>query len=272
MSATRYRILAASIVVAVVASGIFLFAEKAGNHDSDNIPAATTDTLATSSIPISETISGVTATGDFKVEAIPQVTLPPTPDFRAPIAFSTDVPADVRAHIEAAANVYIARIAKNIGDFRSWIDLGTAHKMGGDFKQAEILWQFVAKAAPNNAVAYSNLGDLYSNFLKDNQKAEANFLAAIKADSSNAGPYSSLFSLYSVYKKNSTAAEDVLKKGISANPQALELQVMLARYYRDNGRAAQAQAAYGAAISAADSAGNAQLSADLKAERDTMTP
>lgn len=234
--------------------------------------ATSTSGLASSTLNLvgMHNVSGVTGTGDFTVEVVPQ-NLPPAPDFRTPIAFSSDIAEDVRTQIQATADTLIGRISNDSADLLSWIDLGMMHKIGGDYKGAEVLWIYVSKAAPANSIAFQNLGDLYQNFLKDYPKAESNFLTAIKITPNDPNPYRALFSLYtSVHKVGTSAAENILKQGIQANPQSIDLQVILARYYKSVGRTAEAKAEYDAAIANAQAQGQLSLAAQVQDEKDAF--
>lgn len=258
----------ALVVIALAGGGIFLFIQSA--REPAGSVATSTSSLASSTLNLVGThnVSGVTGTGDFSVELVPSAALPPAPDFRAPIVFSPTIGADVRAQIQSNADIFIGRIAKDPNDLRSWIDLGTMHKMGGDYKGAETIWLYVGKVAAKNSIAFQNLGDLYQNFLKDYLKAESNFLTAIKNTPNDTNPYRALFELYtSVYKTGTSAAENILKQGIQANPQSVDLQVMLARYYKSAGRTAEANAQYDAAIANAKSQGQTDLAAQIQSEK-----
>ncbi|MBI5458070.1 hypothetical protein HY971_05100 [Candidatus Kaiserbacteria bacterium] len=214
-----YRITTAVVVVIILALGLFFFYRSAG-EDGSKIASSTPQASTT-------TLNGVTGTGNFTVSSVPTLTVP---DFRAPIKFGADVPADVRAALQKSADIIIAKLTKDSLDLRAWIELGGVHKMGGDYKGAESAWLFVTQASPKNAIAYGNLADLYMNFLKDYSKAEAQYLKVISLEPSNIDPYRSLALLYTnFYKKGTSAAEDILKKGIRAIPDSTELKVLLER-------------------------------------------
>ncbi len=270
-STAWYQTVAGAVLIILIGGGIFLYMRRGSQSPaSDTTPPPEAASSTADGAPGMHTVSGVTGTGNFTVELAP-TQLPPAPDFRAPIAFSADVTLDVRAAIQKNADVYIARIAKNAGDLQSWIDLATVHKMGGDYKTPETFWTYVTKAAPKNSVAFANLGDLYANFLHDYAKAEANYRVVISLDPSDTSPYTALFTLYSnVYKKGTSAAEDILKQGIKAAPQSVDLQVILARYYRSSGRTAEARAEYDAAIASARAQGQTSLATQIQEEKDTF--
>jgi len=52
------------------------------------------------------------------------------------------------------------------------MDLAILHKIGGDYRGAEAIWLYATKMWPTSYVPFSNLADLYQNFLKDPVKAE----------------------------------------------------------------------------------------------------
>ena len=223
--------------------------------------ASTTGALATTST------NGVTGTGAFTVSKDDAIELPTPPDFRAPIAYATSVAPDVRAIIETKAQKLQTQLAKDSFNLGAWIDLGAARKMAGDYRGAETAWAFVAKAAPQNTIAFANLADLYMNFLKDYPKAEVMLKKVIALDPAQVEPYVSLATLYeNFYKTGTAAAEDILKKGVQSHPSSVDLRVLLARLYAQAGRTTEAQAQYQAAIDSAQKQGHADTASQLKAE------
>jgi thioredoxin-like negative regulator of GroEL len=98
--------------------------------------------------------------------------------------------------------------------------------------------------------------------------ANTNYLAAIKINPGQPDFYRALFTLYTTtsYKPTATAAEDILKAGIAANAKAVDLQVLLARYYKSAGRASDAAAEYAVAVSNAQSQGNQPLATQIQQE------
>lgn len=220
-----------------------------------NIPGASMATSSTAS-----------STGNPQVsqEVIPTLTVP---DFRKSVKFSSTVSGEIRSAIEKGVTTVKERLTKDSLDLKSWIDLGTLKKMAGDYAGAEEAWVFVTVASPNNSIAYNNLGDLYTNFLKNYPKAETSYLTAIRVDPSDASAYRDLASLYdNFYKKGTSAGEETLKKGVAAVPDSVDLHVLLARYYKSAGKAADAKKQYEAAIAAANKAGQTEAAAQIKTE------
>ncbi len=234
-------------------------------------PAAAPATEATSTTPVATTTShdGITASGGgFTVADGDTIELPTPPDFRAPIAYADTVSPEVRAALAARAKALQEKLAKDSFDLAAWIDLGTIRKMAGDYRGAETAWVFVNAVAPEHPTAIANLADLYMNFLHDYPKAESRYLRLIALDTHQVGAYASLGMLYQhFYKIQTTAAEEILLKGIAANPDAIDLRIQLARYYKNTALLpGKAKAQYEAAIAVADTQGNTSLAAELRAE------
>lgn len=161
----------------------------------------------------------------------------------------------------------VSPVATPTSDLTVLIALGYKRKQVGDYKGAAAAWQYASTLYPKNVVSFNNLGDLYMNFLPNYPLAEANYLKQIGNLASDVNAYRALFTLYSqLYKQGTSAAEDILKKGIAASSKAYDLQVLLARYYRDSGRSADAKAQYDAAIANAKAQGLTDIAAQIGQE------
>lgn len=259
-----YRIVAAVVLsIILVAAAFFSFAPRGGEGP---LASTTTPQLSTTTPAIkgTHTVNGVTGTGNFSVSLSPTIDIP---DFRAPVAYGADLSADVKAIIERKVADLQTQLQKNSLDLTAWLNLGAMKKMAGDFKGAETDWKFVTQASPKNTAAFWNLGDLYMNFLKNYPKAESAFKSVIAIEPANTQAYQALFQLYTdLYKRGTGAAETILKQGIAANPDSVDLQVTLARYYKSQGRAADAKAEYDAAIANATRQHQTDLAAQIKTE------
>jgi len=168
----------------------------------------------------------------------------------------------------AAQKPTVALVAQ--GDIDAWMKLGNTKYEAGDYAGARDTWEYVAKNWPEYAPAYMSLADLYRKRLSDFPKAEQSYLALIvnTPPGKSAAAYRELFDLYvNQYKQETSAAENTLKTGIETNPKATDLMVLLAQYYRDRGRMAEAKAQYDVAITAARVAGATELATTLEAER-----
>ena len=141
-------------------------------------------------------------------------------------------------------------------------------KNAGNYAGAIATLTAALKLAPGDVVVNNNLGDLYMNWAKDYVKAEASYKKVIATDSRYLDAYRHLFDLYTTtsYKPSNTAAADIVAKALVALPNAYDLQVMLARWYRDTRNYAQAKVTYQAAIDNAQRQNLTKVAADIQAE------
>lgn len=165
-----------------------------------------------------------------------------------------------------------AQLVEDYGlNLRSQIQLGTERKAVGDYEGAARAWIEAGNTFPSNVVSFNNLGDLYLNFIKDYPKAETAYLKVIQNDPRQINAYRQLVDIYTwTTLKSDTNKENILTQGITANPQAFDLMVLLARHYKGVGRTIEARTQYEAAVAAATAAGSASAAASIQAELDTL--
>jgi tetratricopeptide (TPR) repeat protein len=245
------------VVAALILGAVALFIFYRSSHPS----VATTDITATST---------ATSSGpgySVKIGHLSSKDLPPAPDMNKKFSFDKTVQADVQAAILSGADAKRSLLVKDQYDFNAWVALGTLYQMAGDYNQAKAIWEYVTKIYPTNTVTHSNIANLYDAYLHDYAKAESEYEFAIKSDPSNPQNYRNLFDMYLYrYKQNTSAAEDILKKGITASPDSIDLKVLLARYYVEKNRPADARAMFESAIKTATAQHQASIAQELKAE------
>ena len=262
-----HKTLISAVVIILLVIGAFLFL-RSYRVVTDTTPTSPT---ATTSISVATTtqqsiVEGITGTGHFKVTMLGDT--PVVPDYKSIIVCQSNIPAAQCTQMQSQAVIFEQRIAKNVQDQMAWINLGTVRKVAGDYQGAIKAWQYIAKLYPTNPTAFANLADTYANFIKDYSKAETNYLTVIKLYPADTSSYTNLFTIYTTtsYKPTSTSAENILKRGITANPKAIDLQVILARYYKSLGRTADAKAQYTAAVANAQSQNNQSLATQIQQE------
>lgn len=194
------------IVLAAVGGGAYYLTVR---------PAATAPGQQATSTPSGTTATTSTSGASNSGGATPTLV---TPDYKKPIAFSVDIAPDIRTQLNAELKTVQGQIAENPLNPGPWINLGTLHKQGGDYANAELYWLYVTTAYRGKLVPYYSLGDLYENFLHDYAKAEVNYKAAIKTDPQNVNAYASLYTMYHYTLKDDTKAAAILADGLKANP------------------------------------------------------
>lgn len=136
-----------------------------------------------------------------------------------------------------------AILRKTPNDFWAIAELGMIKKDVGDFEGAEAAWLQLNQQEPGNSISFGNLADLYSNFLKDYNKAIPMYETAIKnstGEAINASFYRNYFDFYLNYVKDVNRAESVILQGIEDNPKNSELMILAAQFYEDQGNKAKA--------------------------------
>ncbi|MBI3442713.1 MAG: hypothetical protein HY007_03015 [Candidatus Sungbacteria bacterium] len=131
-----------------------------------------------------------------------------------------------------------AKMVKETPEYTAaWLELALLKKAIGDYEGSRDIWLYKSVIHPHEATAFLNLGDLYTNYVKDYPKAEASYGGAIKADPKNVMGYLGLSDLYVFFLKEKKAqAEGVLKEGIAANPGDVNLAHALSRLYERNAK------------------------------------
>lgn len=198
------KLIATIAALALVGGGAYYFSTRAQAPTTSGTATTTPNGAATST-------QGGTTPGQANSTVA-------TPDASKPIAFSADISADIRAQLNTALKNEQAEIAKNPLSPGPWIRLGTLHKMGGDYANAALYWEYVADTYRGKLVPYLSLGDLYENFLKDTTKAETYYKLAIQNDPTNVNAYANLYTMYHFTLKNDTKAAAILADGLKANP------------------------------------------------------
>lgn len=260
-----YLIVGALVLLVLLSIGFFIYTQKPASAPQDDQDART------STIDLSK-IATTTQVGDYLIEPISSTpTLPTPPSLDRTVPETPNMDSAVRAAIILKLSEIVATLKSDSFSFDAWLTLGTLRQALGDYVGAAEAWVYATKLSPRIGVAYANLGNLYANYTKDYPKAEASYLKGIQNDPRAVNTYRNLFELYLYsYKTDTGAAEDLLKTGIAKLPNALDLKVLLARYYRDKGRIADAQVAYTSAITAATAVGNGALTTELTSERDAL--
>jgi tetratricopeptide (TPR) repeat protein len=252
---------ALATVLAILIIGVIIAALFQSSSTATIQTETATTTTANSSSVSTEVNKPIV---DVKKDDIVDLNIP---DYISPIQFSTNIQADVKLALQNAAANLKDKIAADPFDLKSWINLGTVRKIGEDYTGAEKAWIFVTQAAPTDSIAYSNLGDLYDNFLKNYPKAEQAYLTAIKLSPTIESSYINLHVMYAnKYKQSTNAAEEILKKGLLTLPESIPLHIELARFYKTKGDTARAKEQYDLAIALANKSNQTSLAAQIQTE------
>ncbi len=275
MEQNNRNVLVGITLLILIVAGVFLWKSRMGASHELNTLVDTIGSISSTTPPSTTTITNSTSSGastNGGVSIIPPKSgniSTPAPSLSRPLPDTSKIDQSLVVRMQAEIQIHTEKLKVDPTSFGDWIDLGLARKTLGDYAGAAEIWEYVSLLYPQNIISFANLGDLYTSFIQNYPKAEANYTAAIKNDSTNVDLYRNLFNLYHVQGKN-TEAVAVLEKGIKAKKALPDLQIMLAHYYRDAGNTVQAKAYYDQAISVATAQGKTELAATLTAEKNQV--
>lgn len=224
ISPTVRVFLITSAIVLIAAGALFYFFDfrNKGAAVSNTSSATTTTTLpdgSTITLPPGATVSEQDVT---------------PPNYKTPIAFSSDVDASAQTSLNVQFAAAVATLDKTPNNFNAWMSIGVLRKIGGDYSGAAEDWEYVAAALPNNYIAFYDLGDLYVNTLKEYPKAETDFKQAIALKPDYIDAYRSLYTLYHYVYKNDASASAILDEGLKNNPGNSDLLALQAQLQAGN--------------------------------------
>lgn len=243
----KYLKIVAVIVFLAVAIGLSVYKDI---KDKKNTNVVSVDTSLATNKNVNST--GVT----FKAEPIFQNV--PVPNLKRDILFTDkNLTASQKEKITQDIEKVLAELKANSTQINSWLELGLLRESTGDYEGAKEAWVYITKVSPNNYIAYSNLGNLYQYYLKDNLKAEEYFKKALVIKPDYTLGYQNLYDLYTLsYKEKIDQVPVVLKQGLAKNPEDYNLNVILAGYYSDLGNKTEAKTYYTKALEIAIKTGN----------------
>lgn len=157
--------LAIGIVLLLILGGAYSYLYRSVEPLPSRVATTTTQTLSDGTIigglPEGAVLTEVFSAPELKV-----------PDYRAKVAYGASVTDEVRAVIETRLAADIDLLVANPQNFNAWMDVAVLHKIGGDYRGAEVIWLYATKHWPKSLVPFQNLADLYQNFLNDPAKAK----------------------------------------------------------------------------------------------------
>jgi Tetratricopeptide repeat len=271
MKRTTY-ISTAIIVIIVVLAVFAVYHEVAKRHSLSVVSLSEQGSIATSTQASASTtvatIGGITVggTGKATITMLPDAANIPVPSLKRPITFSQGFNPDAEQKMTTGITYLESVLSKDptsASSTISWLELGVDREIIGDYQGADQAWEYVSKLYPTEEVAWYDLGDLHTNYLKDYPRAESEFETAISLRPSDTNAYMGLFTLYEYsYKVGTTAAADTLIAGIKAT-NSVDLMTTLAGYYADKGDTSDALKYYNQALAQAVALKNTALQSSI---------
>lgn len=151
----------------------------------------------------------------------------PIPNLDRKIEFPTGFSENVQKIITDRINSVIKELENNPDSYDDWISLGLQRKMIEDYIGVELAWEYAKYLEPDKFLAWSNLGDLYAYYLKDNVKAEENYIGAIERGSTQVFIYFKIAEFYTDFLNNKEKAIEFVKIGLKYSPNSEDLKNLL---------------------------------------------
>jgi len=222
MNSQKRNILVIVAVVLLLVGLYFTFDKSKKDTALVETDTATSETSTTTEVNLGD---GLVATvpKDFVFEPVAIPTQSTAPSLNRAVIFASSIEPVVKTAIQTKVTEIQAELKKNPAKIEYWIDLGTYHKVAGDFSGAKIYWDYAGKISPTNFISFGNLGNMYAYQLKDMVQAEKYYNQAIKNDPTQIYLYFQLAEAFRDVAKNTTKARAVIDRGLAANPNNPEL-------------------------------------------------
>lgn len=270
----RY-VLIAIVAILLIIAGLHLLSRNDASMENGSEVASTTEEnlvdLAEDGVDPSALGEGESIRGDgYTITRLPDPEGEPltTPSLTRttpkPATMDDATFAQIQSNIQQTAD-----ILREEDDFVAWMNLSVLRSIIEDYEGSEEILVYLSKRYAPSWQVHANLGLMYGTYLNNVTEAVRNYQKAIELFPKNPGLYRSLFE---VYKRdgNRLEATATLKDGITAEPRATDLYVLLARYLNEGGDTAGARTYYERAIEQANLAGNASLEASIQSELDAL--
>lgn len=149
------------------------------------------------------------------------------PDLSKPIEIKAELSEEIKKQALSEIKMLTETLKKDYNSFDAWIQLGLLRKLLGDYEGAREAWEFASFVRPESNIPFHNLGFLYWQYLKDFKKSEHNYLKAIGNEPKDIGAYEDLNNVYYFNLNDKNKAEEILIKGLKANPENMVLLAAL---------------------------------------------
>lgn len=157
----------------------------------------------------------------------PVILDPAIPDLDRPLVFPDSMSESMQRETELRINNFIGNLEANPDDFNSWMDLGLLRKLIEDYEGAREAWEYGSIIRSKNTLSFLNLGVLYGYFLKDNARAELNYLKAIENNTADLQLYGQTYEFYRDVLGDNDKARQIIEIGVKNNPDNVDLKNFL---------------------------------------------
>ena len=139
------------------------------------------------------------------------------------------------------------KVAQNGDDPKALRDYAVALYATGDVQKAKDGYLKEAKVNGKDPILYNNLANAYRDGGQYDDAISA-YQKSIELDAKNPTPYINLANLYIYTLKKADLGIEIYNKGIAANPDNMDLEVLLGMAYAQSGDKEKAKAAFEAVL------------------------
>lgn len=192
--------------------------------------SAEENNLKATSTPVADKVDDTIKVGGIEFRAIEEkVEKPsvPAPSLDEPIVLPQRFTAEIRQIEERRIKDIILKLEKDPLSFDLWNELALEKQSIDDYEGAKEIWNYTALLKPKDPLSFSNLGNLYGFYLKDNIKAEENYLKSIELGQNNGFWYYQTFIFYKDALKDDVKAKAIIEEGVKNNPNDEDLKNIL---------------------------------------------
>ncbi len=168
------------------------------------------------------------------------------PSLDRAFVFPDHIPAEAHAGYLKKHNDTIAALRTNPSSIPDWFNLAIEYRTVGDYEGAVEVYEYVSAANPTEPISVRNLGEYYFHNVKDYVRAEEYYRRSIAIDSTMSVNYSDLHEMYRYATNEPEKAVQILEEGIKniERNESIDLIIMGASFYRDQGNVVEARTQY----------------------------
>lgn len=212
------------VAIVLILVGLYIVFDRTKKETVSIESVNTSDTSTTTQVNLGDGVIATVPKG-YVFESVDTPTSN-IPSLDRPIVFASNIDESVQKAIQTKVLELQKELKKDSSKVPYWIDLGTYHKVAGDFSGAKIYWDYAGKRAPTDFISFGNLGNMYAYQLKDMVNAEKYYNQAIKNAPAQIYLYAQLAEAFRDVSKDIAKARAVVDKGLTANPNSPELTAL----------------------------------------------
>jgi tetratricopeptide (TPR) repeat protein len=226
-----------SFIIALLMTTLWFYIYRDLPSEQDNIDNMTNNIATTTSLVENVSINQGENSKEIKVVTVDleddkedqqnKQIIRPIPDLDRVLVYPEGFSKEAQDIIAEKISKTSQELKNDPNSISNWIELGLNRKMLDDYEGSRQAWEYAKLVSPKNFVVRGNLGDLYAYYLRDNQKAEENYLKALELGPSQIYLYFKTAEFYRDFLLDNQKAKETVQMGLINNPTSQELKDLL---------------------------------------------